>query len=166
VLRVVRSPVVLRARSGQRGRMLRVVPLKARYAGVIPLSGVVQIDARCAGRDLRRVWSRHATRNPNDLCRSAEHAHGDDRPPPHTRFGENGGLSSGGESRPAVMVGCSRPLRARDPSYFDTFGSALAAADGHPVRPHYAISQHMPVAILRVDLLPIAFLGREQHRPN
>jgi hypothetical protein len=33
---VVRSPVVRSARSGQRGRMLRVVPLKARYAGVIP----------------------------------------------------------------------------------------------------------------------------------
>jgi hypothetical protein len=45
---------------------------------------------------------------------AAEPAHGDDRPPLHTRFGENGGLSSGGESRPTVMVGCSRPLRARD----------------------------------------------------
>jgi hypothetical protein len=27
---------------------------------------------------------------------------------------------SGGKSRPAVIVGCSRPLRARDRSYFGT----------------------------------------------
>jgi len=37
---VVRTPVVLHARSGQRGRVLRVVP----------------ITARCAARDPRCAW--------------------------------------------------------------------------------------------------------------
>jgi hypothetical protein len=44
---------------------------------------------------------------------------------------------SGGESRPAVMVGCSRPLRARDPRFFDAFSGALAAADAQGVGRSY-----------------------------
>jgi hypothetical protein len=109
---------------------------EARYAARDRVLGVVQIKASCARVIGCRCGRRMplATRAKGD--RSAEHAHGDDRPPPHTRFGENGGLSSGGESRPAVMVGCSRPLRAQDRSYFDSFCGALAAADGQAVSPH------------------------------
>ena len=41
---------------------------------------------------------------------------------------------SGRKSRLAVIVGCSRPLRARDRGFFDGSYGALAAADGQAVR--------------------------------
>src|SRR5215212_10542199 len=67
-----------------------------------------------------------------------------DRLPPNTpmvmtgRLGTRdrigGDRSSGGESRPAVMVGCSRPLRARDRWFFNgRIGGALTAAERHTV---------------------------------
>ena len=58
VLRVVRTLVVRSARYGQGDRVL----------------GVVQIEAGYAGRESVQVWSAHAGGNPNDGCRSAEHA--------------------------------------------------------------------------------------------
>jgi len=74
VPRVVRAPVVLEAGcagviprlvvriagSGQRDRVLGVVPIDARYAGRDRVLGVVPCKACCAGRDPFLVWSAHA----------------------------------------------------------------------------------------------------------
>ena len=65
VQRVVRQPVMLKARCGRRDRVLGVVQMKARYADVVqalvvriarragrdPVLRVVLPNARCAGRD-------------------------------------------------------------------------------------------------------------------
>src|SRR5947208_13911 len=60
---VVRRPVVLKARCGQRDPVLRVMATER------PLE-----ERGCV-----RVWSAHASGNPNDGCRGAEHAHAADR---------------------------------------------------------------------------------------
>src|SRR4051812_41098864 len=49
VQRVVWKPVVLNVRYGQPGRVLVVVQMKARCAGRDRVLGVVRIDAGCAG---------------------------------------------------------------------------------------------------------------------
>ena len=54
---------MLKARCGQRDRVLRVVPM----------------NTRCATCDTMPVWSADAAGNPKEGDRSAEHAHAADR---------------------------------------------------------------------------------------
>jgi len=58
---------------------MRVVPIKARYAGRDRVLCVVQMNARCGGCESMPVWSADAVGNPNDGDRSAEHADAADR---------------------------------------------------------------------------------------
>ena len=70
---------MLCARYGQPGRMLSLVQIEARYAERDSFLAYFRPNARCGGPDTTRVWSAHATRNPNDTCRIAQPAVAADR---------------------------------------------------------------------------------------
>jgi len=79
VPRVVRKPVVLKPRCGQRGHVLGVVQLKARYAGRDPVRSVMVTARPSCRRGSVRVWLAYAVDNPRESGRSAEHAVAADR---------------------------------------------------------------------------------------
>jgi hypothetical protein len=75
VQEVVRTPVVLIARYGQPDSRCAWFRLRPVVQGVVLCAAWFRPNARYAGRDTGRVWSAHATHNPKQGDRSAEHAH-------------------------------------------------------------------------------------------
>jgi len=75
VLGVVRKPVVLSARSRQPDWVLGVVQMQARCAGRGSVLRVVPTARPSCRRSPVPVWTAHAGGNPNVSDRSAEHAH-------------------------------------------------------------------------------------------
>ena len=77
--RVVRKPVVRRARSGQRNRVRWVIPFAAGGAGCDRVLGLIQPNGSSCRHGAVPVWYEHASGNPSDGDQSAEHAVAADR---------------------------------------------------------------------------------------
>jgi hypothetical protein len=59
--------------------MLGVVQIEARYAGRDPVRGAIPTERPSCRRDIRMMWSAHAVDNPKQSDRSAEHGVAADR---------------------------------------------------------------------------------------